>query len=485
MKNPSRFVLSVCAPFACILFAGTVLAATPAGFSLIDKGEGVGLYRKTTARGSHYVQVVNLSKGASVRLLAGPVTDRGSGEGVYGGDNPRFTRQGLGEAWKGLWESSALAFSLVNGQFFDTNSTPATRLAFPLKVDGKIVSDGYGLTEYPEEKLILELWGTRANIRKLTKANLYGSSAPNVLAGLDKLVNKGATLSKQRTFAGVKDADGDSQYETVLLLSSTAATQAEAAKVLQDFGCAKVIMFDGGGSTQLRCKDRTLIPSTRRVPQTIAVLAGNAAALQIDGGPSSAREQGETFSMTGSNLPPGRVVRRWAKFNGTRTALGDLTADAQGRLQWQWTPTCTAATGTYTLWLELVGGARSNTVGETVLPTTFCTDSWHVRAYNVDDVASILLNGATLAEVGFNGDSGYLDVTDTVRSTLGATTFRFMTYNNQEGYTWGYEILRTPPGSGSIVFWKDEQGTVAQWGANDNDQSHTFQWVYDHTVTLQ
>ena len=46
-----------------------------------------------------------------------------------------------------------------------------------------------------------------------------------------------------RTFAGVQDADGDGQFETVLIFNSKTTRQADAAGVLRAFGAQQVIML--------------------------------------------------------------------------------------------------------------------------------------------------------------------------------------------------------------------------------------------------
>jgi hypothetical protein len=51
------------------------------------------------------------------------------------------------------------------------------------------------------------------------------------------------------------------------------ARQSDAADVLKSFEAAKVMMLDGGGSTQLICEGKSYISSDRLIPQAIGVLA--------------------------------------------------------------------------------------------------------------------------------------------------------------------------------------------------------------------
>jgi len=236
---------------------------------------GVVLYQKNYRQGNpDFVQVIDLGSGAIVRFMHGQIADPGAGKGVYGGNNPSILGQSLMRFWVDFVAQHQLAFCITNGSFFYLPEHP-TRLAFPLKVDGVVVSDGYGIREYPEQKLMLELWPGHADIRPLSQQALYGSDAPDILAGLSEEANKRAPHYVGRTFAGVDDRDGDGQFETLLIFNTKTARQVDAAKILRNFGADKVIMFDGGGSTQLTCRGKVLIESERLIPEAIAVAAAS------------------------------------------------------------------------------------------------------------------------------------------------------------------------------------------------------------------
>jgi len=245
----------------------------PVGFKLIQSAEAVKLFKKDYSGGKpDYVQVINLENGASVKLLYGSIENKGSGEGVYGGDNPKFKRASLSQFWSTFSSNYGNAFSIVNGQFFDTNSNPAA-LAFPLKSNGRIISDGYGISEFTNQKLILEIWSNKVDIKSLTKQNLINSSASNILAGLSEDANKGISNQVARTFAGIMDSNNNGTFETLLIFTSSYANQSEAASVLRSFGASKIIMFDGGGSSQLICEDEAYVSSSRTIPQAIGVIS--------------------------------------------------------------------------------------------------------------------------------------------------------------------------------------------------------------------
>lgn len=274
-------------PIALLLITG-FLAALPAnlvqaraaritpppGFELVDSSPAVELYRKDYPGGTpDYVQVINLSGGARLSLLTGAAAAPGTGAGAYGGNSPSFTRQTLQQFWDAFAAGDSQAFCLVNGAFFSTNDDPAP-LAFPLKNDGKVVSQGYAADEYADQKLILEIWPDHARISPLTAEALTSSSAPQILGGLSEDADKDPSALIGRTFAGVLDNDGDGQAETVLIFTSKTSRQADAAGVLRAFGAQQVIMLDGGESTQLICRNTPYVYSNRSLPQVIGISSG-------------------------------------------------------------------------------------------------------------------------------------------------------------------------------------------------------------------
>jgi hypothetical protein len=249
----------------------------PPGFYQIAAAPGVQFYQKDYSPGNpDYVQVVDLSQGASVELLHAPLREPRPNKGVYGGADPRFGFNTIQGFWKQLSQSHPSAFCVTNGQFFYMKENP-TRLAFPLKKDGVVVTDGWAIEQYPGEKLMFEIWDDRVDIVELSKWSLYGSKAPDILAGLTAKANKRAKDYTGRTFVGVDDRDQNGSFETVLVFNTKTARQKDADQVLTSFGADKVMMLDGGGSTQLVCQGETLIESGRLIPQALGLVAGKQA----------------------------------------------------------------------------------------------------------------------------------------------------------------------------------------------------------------
>jgi hypothetical protein len=221
----------------------------PDGFNLVIKDAGVQLLRKDYPHGTpDYVEVIRLDQGAAIQVLHGAIAEPRTGKGAYGGDDPSFFSHTIQDFWGDFSSSESDAFCVTNGQFFYMKESP-TRLPFPLKVGGKVISDGYGLKDFPDKKLMLELWNDHARITPLSQWTLYSSSAPDIVAGLAEDAPKNIKKYVGRTFVGVLDQDQDGKSETILLFNTQSARQVDAANVLYSFGASQVMMLDGGGST--------------------------------------------------------------------------------------------------------------------------------------------------------------------------------------------------------------------------------------------
>jgi hypothetical protein len=247
----------------------------PDGFILVMQDAGVQLLRKDYPHGTpDYVEVIRLDQGAAIQVLHGAIAEPRTGKGVYGGADPTFFSHTIQDFWGDFSSTESDAFCVTNGQFFYMKESP-TRLPFPLKVGGKVLSDGYGLKDFPDKKLMLELWNDHARITPLSEWTLYSSSAPDIVAGLAEDAPKNIKKYVGRTFVGVMDRDQDGRSETVLLFNTRSARQVDAANVLYSFGASQVMMLDGGGSTQLICRGEALITTDRYIPQALGVLAAS------------------------------------------------------------------------------------------------------------------------------------------------------------------------------------------------------------------
>lgn len=258
----------------------------PGGFNPVILSTGVILYKKDYGgEKQDFVQIIDLSKGASLQLLHGEVDGAGDKPGMFGGVNPKIYREPLQGVWNELSASTPNAFCITNGQFFadkHADGTPIdpTELAFPVKNEDVVISEGYEKNIDLENILLLQIWNDRADITKLSQNAIYTTTAPNAIAGLTEDTNIRILKETGRTFLGISDKNLDGWYETILIFNSKKSTQPHAAEVLRGFGAEKIIMMDGGGSTQLVCKDQWYVqwatnPSMERtLPQFIAVVSG-------------------------------------------------------------------------------------------------------------------------------------------------------------------------------------------------------------------
>jgi hypothetical protein len=196
---------------------------------------------------------------------------------------------------------------VTNGQFFYMPESP-TRLTLPLKTNGEVVTDGFGADQFVGKRLMLELWPDHADIRELNGAALYASAAPEILGGLTVDANRRAKQRVGRTFAGIDDRDGDGLYETVMLFNTRTALQTDADYVLRGFGADKVMMLDGGGSTQLMCQGEPIIASERLIPQAIAVFAGTEQVLAQEPAPALDLQAGSVESQASEAEPQAAAV---------------------------------------------------------------------------------------------------------------------------------------------------------------------------------
>jgi len=249
----------------------------PIDLKTIDSEYGLYLYRKDYQNGNpDFIQALDLSKGAGLLLMHAPIREVLTSKGQYGGDDARFESRSLQDYWREASIQNENAFCVTNGSFFYMPEYP-TRLPFSLKVDGEIVTEGfggYGPQAYIGQRLMLEIWDDHADIRELTGSALKNSTAPNIIAGLMEDANKNAKKAVARTFVGIQDEDQDGEFEILYLLNTSTAVQTEVAATLRELGAEKIMMLDGGGSTQLICDGEWVIESERLIPQAIATYAG-------------------------------------------------------------------------------------------------------------------------------------------------------------------------------------------------------------------
>lgn len=259
----------------------------PAGnaYKIFKYQPGIVTLKKDFKSGApDYITLLNLER-ACFRSLTGDITAENTGKGVFGGNNPKLKRKHLQAFWTqavSKWHNNL--FAVVNCCFFSTDITP-TDLAFPLKQENKHVSDGYGSKQEfqkPFQLKTLSFQNKKAAIEGFKDGGQLGAAlhSPmglrNIMGGLDPAANKGPNNFVGRTFIGLASSYPDGKNDIALLFNSAFSSQIAATRTLiNDFGCKadQIIMFDGGGSTQLIIKNESCISSSRTIPHALAIIS--------------------------------------------------------------------------------------------------------------------------------------------------------------------------------------------------------------------
>lgn len=259
--------------------------SVPNGFTSVKSAQGVNLYEGNNK--SDYVQVIDLSQGASIKLLIGE-KDNNTSSGTI----PKFKHQKIDDFWGQLKTSNSNAFSIANGAFFtafykDPRNffDDKTNLSYPIKIDNQVFDGSRTSVENIGTKLKLEIWDNRASITQFNDRidSIINSSASQVLVGAPIQTNgqkNDPNSLDGRTYVGVKDRDSNGSKETVVILTSQDDTQTTtgAVKILKDFGVndKEIMQLDGSGSSQLIAQGPTLVKGDGRlIPQTIGVVSGS------------------------------------------------------------------------------------------------------------------------------------------------------------------------------------------------------------------
>jgi Phosphodiester glycosidase len=245
----------------------------PSGWTVNETDKYVRCFKKTVTRNgssvADYVLMANLKKGATVAPLYDTPTPSQASTTT---PSPLFKTKDI-LSW---WNSVTGVFAVSNLSFFryDKNTilNGKADLPFVLKHNGIIRASGYEITTNTNQRW-LSLNGTYATIGdgplSSTSSNFYTAangyySNSTVIGGLHPLnADKGKNSYAGRTMIGIKDCDGDGLKEAVYVLITTSATQQQAYDVLRnEFGCDQTVMFDGSGSSQMKCKNDEKIRST-------------------------------------------------------------------------------------------------------------------------------------------------------------------------------------------------------------------------------
>ncbi len=259
-------VIAAMTPLASAQTASPRIA--PPGYREVANEPGVTIWKN---RRNEYMLIISPHRGAVVDLLHGGILPT-EGEGT------NFARRDLREWWTEWSGKTPDALTITNGQFFNMNDPNKSPLAFSTKIDG-IVYVGYGdEAEYKGKKMLLRIGKRYATVEPYRDdaGTLYEFSEPDIIVGLSPDVSKNGNRRLGRTFMGTM------RNGNLLIFSSPAATQRYAERIMMAFGADRnrIMMLDGGGSTQLIQEGKLLIPSKsgeslRKVPLAIGVTKGD------------------------------------------------------------------------------------------------------------------------------------------------------------------------------------------------------------------
>jgi hypothetical protein len=248
----------------------------PTGWTPASSGRGVSLCSRWSASRSvtDYVLLVNLKRGARISNLF-------HAESQISQDNPspEFIRRSM-DAWWQNYAAVTTRFCMVGGAFFGESKldyvTASTRLSYPLKDVGSLMTTGSDLNTAWTRILYLDRSAAWIDTYKLMWSNNLAevkaelAAGPNALVVHERYAADDNTMER-KTFAAVRDDDGDGRSEVVLFFVSPKASEIDANAILNvDFGVRRehtyAVALDSGHSTQLKCRSGSHVPSYRDLP---------------------------------------------------------------------------------------------------------------------------------------------------------------------------------------------------------------------------
>ncbi len=241
-------------------------------FRLVDSSSGVSVFQN----GRDFIVVANLSKGATINLVPGDIVNTAR-KSVYGGPDPDFKRMTPEQALNKERKIHPDAMCVVNAEFFSNLPKSTAPLAFPLKVDGKLLSEGFATVDkHQGNRLTLELGPNYAKMIPFDNNNITefrNIKEENAIVSLRPSVNIDGSSARQvgRTYVGLAHPDAEGKNSEFIIFVSSASTQPHAEAALKKFGATSIMMLDGGNSSQFLCNNHHYVETTRTIPQYLSV----------------------------------------------------------------------------------------------------------------------------------------------------------------------------------------------------------------------
>lgn len=217
------------------------MPTVPAGWTLKESSMNIRVYQKGTE--SVYAQFVDIKSGAKVRFNQAVVSSVGT---------KTFSRQTLDQWWTAY---TGVKNTMINGQFFDQSINP-TGLSFGVRANSALLTTGADTSTISKKQIeFFDNTGVYVTSFDSTRLN-GGSSAQNIIVGLDPSVDKSGSDTVGRTYVCSKanPVGPTSPSQWLVIVSAASQTQASIYSNITSLGCdsGSVVMFDGSGSTQLQ-----------------------------------------------------------------------------------------------------------------------------------------------------------------------------------------------------------------------------------------
>lgn len=213
-----------------------------------------------------YVVVASLKQGAKFGLVYEVKSGRGTEKALF--NRKKLEDFGIGQNF----------FALSNALFFyDSSGSGPVMHTFPFKQFGDVPTLGKSSYELTN-RAALVIYNNYVDIHQLPSGKINVSSlhkfgGEKVYVALDYTsTSKSYHSYVGRTMVGICDQDGDGRSEILCLLVSKSMKQSEGARLLKEnFGCTKMMAFDGGGSSQLFAQGKHRIRGTRKLTSAFII----------------------------------------------------------------------------------------------------------------------------------------------------------------------------------------------------------------------
>jgi hypothetical protein len=258
----------------------------PSGYSLIDNGAGVQLFKKNGQ--DVFVQRIDLSR-AELKFVQTSISDCSS-ENLRCDDYnfvPKFNVQTSSSFWN-QYRNQSKIFSITNAAFFDNSSssgpfTNRNSISFPVKSNGELITCGHdNEAERRPYTRAFTIDNNRAsmfsyehggNIGRSNISNFF-KSYDDVMVGYmpstASVLNLTPLAHRGRTILAIDQNDNRIAY----LYSAKARTQPLAVgDLMTSFNCteSKILLLDSGGSASLHTTQGSSFTFNRAIPSFIAV----------------------------------------------------------------------------------------------------------------------------------------------------------------------------------------------------------------------